>query len=145
MFASPSNTKHSSASRSLEKVETSNCSSSPIQQDRVQFFKMTIPVQTITTLRTSFNPFSKSSRPCRILLSILRNPNTAPASSPTHIDIKVNQLPRVSTQQPEVTVGFKGGKELKIEVGKRQLKIGDVIEEIARVGRAIEREESLKG
>ena len=42
-------------------------------------------------------------------------------------------------------MGFKGGKELKIEVGKRQLKIGDVIEEIARVGRAIEREESLKG
>ncbi|PIG84760.1 hypothetical protein AARAC_005957 [Aspergillus arachidicola] len=131
MFASSSNTDHSSASRCLEKVETSNCSSSPILQDRVQFFKMTIPVQTITSLRTSFNPFSKSSRPCRILLSILRNPNTAPASSPTYIDIKVNQLPR--------------GKELKIEVGKRQLKIGDVIEEIARVGRAIEREESLKG
>ncbi|KAB8229212.1 hypothetical protein ETB97_006563 [Aspergillus alliaceus] len=106
---------------------------------------MTIPVQTITTLRTSFNPFSQASRPCRLLLSILRNPNTTPASSPTHIDIKVKQLPRVSTEQPEVTVGFKGGKELKIEVGKRGMKIGDVIEEIARVGRAIEREESLKG
>lgn len=34
---------------------------------------------------------------------------------------------------------------MKLEVGKRQMKIGDVVEEIARVGRAIEREESLKG
>ncbi|KAA8645941.1 mitochondrial 54S ribosomal mL53 protein [Aspergillus tanneri] len=80
-----------------------------------------------------------------LLLSLLRNPSTTPASSPTHIDIKVTQLPRQSTQPPEITVGFKGGKELKIEVGKRQMKIGDVVEEIARVGRVIEREESLKG
>ncbi|KAE8148661.1 39S ribosomal protein L53/MRP-L53-domain-containing protein [Aspergillus avenaceus] len=106
---------------------------------------MTIPVQTITSLRTSFNPFARSARPCRLLLSLLRNPNTTPASSPTYVDIKVKQLPRNSTQLPEVTVNFKGGKELKIEVGKRQMKIGDVVEEIARVGRAIEREESLKG
>ncbi|KAL2865791.1 mitochondrial 54S ribosomal mL53 protein [Aspergillus lucknowensis] len=106
---------------------------------------MTIPLQTITTFRTTFNPFSRSSRPCRLLLSRLRNPATAPAASPTHIDIKVTQLPRNSTKEPELVVGFKGGKEVKIEVGKRQMKIGDVIEEIARVGRIIEREESLKG
>ncbi|KAE8352099.1 39S ribosomal protein L53/MRP-L53-domain-containing protein [Aspergillus coremiiformis] len=106
---------------------------------------MTIPVQTITSFRTSFNPFSRSARPCRLLLSLLRNPKTAPASSPTYIDIKVIQLPRSSTQEPEVTVGFKGGRELKIEVGKRQMKIGDLIEEIARVGRIVAREESLKG
>ncbi|KAF9892896.1 hypothetical protein FE257_000488 [Aspergillus nanangensis] len=106
---------------------------------------MTIPLQTIQTLRTSFNPFARSARPCRILLSLLRNPSTTPASSPTHIDIKVTQLPRTSTKEPEVTIGFKGGKELKIEVGKRQMKIGDVVEEIARVGRAIEREQTLKG
>lgn len=42
-------------------------------------------------------------------------------------------------------IGFKGGKEVKLEVGKRQMKIGDVIEEVARVGRIIEREETLKG
>lgn len=42
-------------------------------------------------------------------------------------------------------VGFRGGKEVKIEVGKKQMKIGDVIEELARVGRSIEREETLKG
>ncbi|KAL4897691.1 39S ribosomal protein L53/MRP-L53-domain-containing protein [Aspergillus ambiguus] len=106
---------------------------------------MTIPLATITSFRTSFNPFARSARPCRLLLSLLRNPSTAPASSPTHIDIKVTQLPRTSTKEPEVVIGFKGGKELKIEVGKRQMKIGDVVEEIARVGRTIEREETLKG
>jgi len=42
-------------------------------------------------------------------------------------------------------VTFKGGKEIRLEVGKRKMKIGDVIEEVARVGRGVEREESLKG
>ncbi|CAK96429.1 uncharacterized protein An02g12000 [Aspergillus niger] len=100
--------------------------------------KMTIPLSTISTFRTTFNPFLRSARPCRLILSLLRNPTTTPASSPGHIDIKVTQLPRSSTQEPELTIGFKNGKELKIEVGKRQMKIGDVVEEIARVGRAIE-------
>lgn len=44
-----------------------------------------------------------------------------------------------------MTIGFKGGKEVRLEVGKRKMKIGDVIDEIARVGRVVEREESLKG
>lgn len=44
-----------------------------------------------------------------------------------------------------MTVGFKGGKELILEVGKRGLKIGDVVEEVSRVGRQLEREASLKG
>lgn len=44
-----------------------------------------------------------------------------------------------------MTVGFKGGKEVTLEVGKRGLKIGDIVEEISRVGRSLEREASLKG
>ncbi|KAL4882746.1 39S ribosomal protein L53/MRP-L53-domain-containing protein [Aspergillus karnatakaensis] len=106
---------------------------------------MAIPVSTIASLRTTFNPFARSSRGCRLLLSLLRNPNTVPTGSATHIDIKVTQLPRESTKQPEIVVGFKGGKEVKLEVGKRQMKIGDVVEELARIGRAIEREQALKG
>jgi large subunit ribosomal protein L53 len=106
---------------------------------------MTIPVQTITTFRTAFSPFSPLARPCRLLLNILQNPSTAPTSSATHIDIKVTHLPRNSTKLPEMTIGFKGGKEVRLEVGKRKMKIGDVIDEIARVGRVVEREESLKG
>ncbi|KAL2811899.1 39S ribosomal protein L53/MRP-L53-domain-containing protein [Aspergillus granulosus] len=106
---------------------------------------MTIPLQTITSFRTTFNPFSAASRPCRLLLSLLRNPSTVPMASPTHIDIKVTQLPRTSTKAPELAVGFKGGKEIKINFGERPMRIGEVVEEIARVGRVIEREESLKG
>ncbi|KAL2008859.1 hypothetical protein VTN00DRAFT_7053 [Thermoascus crustaceus] len=106
---------------------------------------MSIPIQTITSFKTTFNPFSRVSRPCRLFLNMLQNPTTAPASSAAHIDIQVTQLPRNSTKLPEMTVGFKGGKEIKLEVGKRNLKIGDVIEEVARVGRGVEREESLKG
>lgn len=45
-----------------------------------------------------------------------------------------------------MTIGFKGGKELNFEFGNSGgLKIGEVVEEISRVGRAIEREDSLKG
>ncbi|PLN82317.1 39S ribosomal protein L53/MRP-L53-domain-containing protein [Aspergillus taichungensis] len=106
---------------------------------------MSIPLQTINSFRVSYNPFGRSSRPCRTLLALLRTPSTTPLSSPTHIDIKVKQLPRHSTQQPEVTVGFKGGKEVKFEVGKEQIKIADMVNEIARIGRIIEREDTLKG
>ncbi|KAJ5425652.1 hypothetical protein PENPOL_c002G08186 [Penicillium polonicum] len=105
---------------------------------------MTIPIATITTFRTAYNPFSRASRPCRLFLGMLRTPDTIPTSSPTHIDIQVKQLPRNSTDSPTMTVGFKGGKELTLDVGKRGLKIGDVIEEVSRVGRALQREASLK-
>ncbi|OQD76982.1 hypothetical protein PENDEC_c003G05239 [Penicillium decumbens] len=105
---------------------------------------MPIPISTITTFRTTFNPFTAASRPCRLFLTLLRTPTTVSTSSPTHIDIKVTQLPRNSTQPPVMTVGFKGGKELILEVGKRGMKIGDVVEEVSRVGRALEREASLK-
>jgi large subunit ribosomal protein L53 len=106
---------------------------------------MTIPLQTIAHFRTTYNPFSKLSRPCRLMLSLIRTPNTTPTSKPTYIDVQVKQLPRTSTQLPEMTLGFKGGKEVTLEVGKRNMKIGDVVEEVSRIGRVIQREESLKG
>ncbi|KAJ5114956.1 hypothetical protein NUU61_000715 [Penicillium alfredii] len=106
---------------------------------------MSLPLSTITTFRTTFNPFAHSGRPCRLFLTLLRTPDTTPASSPNRIDIKVKQLPRHSTQPPEMTIGFKGGKEITLEVGKRGLKIGDIVNEVSRVGRALEREASLKG
>lgn len=105
---------------------------------------MPLPLSTITSLRTSFSPFSRLSRPCRIFLSLLQTPTTAPASSASHIDIKVKHLPRDSKELPEMTVGFRGGNELKLEVGKLGLTVGDVVEEVARVGRRVRREESLK-
>lgn len=79
------------------------------------------------------------------MLALLRTPASVPTNKPTHIDMQVKQLPRTSTQLPELTVGFRGGKEIRFEVGKKRLRIGDVLEEVARVGRVVEREESLKG
>jgi hypothetical protein len=105
---------------------------------------MSIPVQTITSFRTAISPFSPLARPCRVVLNMLQTPSSAPVSSATHIKIQVSHLPRNSTQLPEMTIGFKGRKEIKLEFGKRKMKIGDVVDEIARVGRVIEREESLK-
>ncbi|CAI7669303.1 unnamed protein product [Penicillium bialowiezense] len=99
---------------------------------------MSIPVSTIATFRTAYNPFSRAARPCRLFLGMLRTPDTIPTSSPTHIDIQVKQLPRTSTESPTMTIGFKGGKELVLDVGKRGLKIGDIIEEVSRVGRALQ-------
>jgi hypothetical protein len=57
----------------------------------------------------------------------------------------VNHLPRGSKELPEMTVGFRGGKELRLEVGKLGLSVNDVVEEVSRVGRVVGREESLKG
>jgi large subunit ribosomal protein L53 len=105
---------------------------------------MTIPISTIATFRTAYNPFSRASRPYRLFLDMLRTPETIPTSSPTHIDIKVKQLPRTSTASPTMTIGFRGGKELTLDVSQRGLKINDVIEEVSRVGRALQREASLK-
>ncbi|OJJ48582.1 hypothetical protein ASPZODRAFT_1629773 [Penicilliopsis zonata CBS 506.65] len=106
---------------------------------------MSLPLTAIASLRATYNPFSPLSRSCRIFVSLIRTPLTVPAASEVHIDVQVTQLPRHSTQLPEMTIGFKGGKELKLEVGKRQMKIGDVVEEVARIGRVIEREQALKG
>lgn len=44
-----------------------------------------------------------------------------------------------------MTVGFKGGKELRLEVGRLGLGVKDVVEEVGRVGRVLAKEESLKG
>lgn len=41
-------------------------------------------------------------------------------------------------------MGFKDGQEVRLEVGKRKMSVGDVCEEVSRVGRVIEREQTLK-
>ncbi|OAX79759.1 hypothetical protein ACJ72_05924 [Emergomyces africanus] len=106
---------------------------------------MSIPLHTITSLRTTFSPFSRLSKPCRLFVSLLQNPATASPASPSHIKIDITHLPRGSKQLPEMTVGFKGGKELRLEVGKLGLGVKDVVEEVGRVGRVLAKEASLKG
>lgn len=104
-----------------------------------------VPVSAITSFRTAFSPFNPLSRPCRLFLNLVRHPATASPNSPSHIDIQVTHLPRNSTELPWMKVGFKGGKEITLEVGKKKMKIDDVIAEVSRIGRIVEREESLKG
>ena len=105
--------------------------------------KMGLPIRTITSFKATYNPFSRLSRPCSVFLSLLRTPSTTSMSSPNFIDMKIKQLPRHSTELPEMTVGFKNGQEIRLEVGKRKMSVGDVCEEVARVGRVIEREQTL--
>lgn len=69
---------------------------------------------------------------------------TASPSSAAHIQIKIERLPRDSPKLPEMTVGFKNGQELRLEVGKNRTSINDAVEEVSRIGRVIAREESLK-
>lgn len=107
--------------------------------------KMSLPLRSITSFRTSFSPLSPLSRPCKLVLALLQTPTTASPSSAAHIKIDVKHLPKHSKQLPEMTVGFRNGKEVKLEVGKLRLSVGDVLEEVGRIGRLIEREESLKG
>ncbi|KAI5278481.1 hypothetical protein KEM52_004679, partial [Ascosphaera acerosa] len=71
-----------------------------------------LPLSTISFLRTRFSPFAASSRPCRLLLALLQTPKTLSASSPEHIKIEAEQLPRGSTHAPEIVVGFKNGEEV---------------------------------
>ncbi|EEP82789.1 predicted protein [Uncinocarpus reesii 1704] len=106
---------------------------------------MSLPLSTISSFRASFSPFSPLSKPCRLVLSLLQTPTTASPSSSSHIKISVTKLPRHSPKLPEMTIGFRNGKELRFEVGKNQMSVHDVLEELGRVGRVIEREESLKG
>ncbi|PGH14898.1 hypothetical protein AJ79_02761 [Helicocarpus griseus UAMH5409] len=105
---------------------------------------MSLPLHTITHLRTSFSPFTRSGKPCRLFVSLLQNPATVSPASPSHIKIDIKHLPRNSKELPEMTVGFKGGKELRLEVGKLGLGVRDVVEEVGRVGRVLAKEESLK-
>jgi hypothetical protein len=43
-----------------------------------------------------------------------------------------------------MTVGFRNGKELKLEVGRLNMSVHDAVEEVARIGRVIAREDALK-
>lgn len=75
----------------------------------------------------------------------MQTPKTVSPALPSYINIEVTHLPANSKKLPELTVAFKTGQEVKLEVGKFGLGIKDVVEEIGRIGRKIQRDESLKG
>lgn len=108
----------------------------------------------LTTLTSSFNPFSRTAVVPRLILSLLK-----PDAHKT-IAIKSTQLPRTSSQPASLVLGFKDGKTLKYswaenEVGKsptadgskqqKSVKLQDIVEEVERHTRILGRKEELAG
>ena len=115
----------------------------------------------LTTLTTTFSPFSACARVPRLLLTLL------PANAHHRIRITQKVLPRLPAGQPapsaSLELGFKDGKVLtyrweegdlrkrrrgEVEGGKKvqkAVKVADIVEEVDRHERMLERREELSG
>ncbi|MCJ1242947.1 39S ribosomal protein L44, mitochondrial [Trapelia coarctata] len=91
----------------------------------------------LTDVSTKFNPFSKRGKTCRIFLSQL------PPNARQTMKINIMQLPRTSREPSTLNLKFKDGKELHIDTEK--LSIKDVIEEVDRHSRGLNRQADLLG
>lgn len=120
----------------------------------------------LTSLRTTFNPFSRASKVPRLFLALL------PPNARQTLKISVTQLPRASTEPSVLELGFKDGKEMRFVLGGqkqggmaanggnaalgetaggiavdegKELKLKDVMEEVERHCRILGRKEELMG
>lgn len=101
----------------------------------------------ITSLTTRFNPFTRSSKVPRLVLSLL-----GPAAQRT-VKINTTQLPKSSAEPSILELGFKDGKTMKwtwdaegTEIGKKeQAGIKHIVEEVDRHARVLKRKEELSG
>lgn len=101
----------------------------------------------ITSLTTRFNPFTRSSKVPRLVLSLI-----GPSAQKT-IKINTTQLPKSSAEPAMLVVDFKDGKTMKwawdlqgTKVGKKeQAGIQDIVEEVDRHARMLKRKEDLSG
>lgn len=106
----------------------------------------------LTTLKTAFNPFQVNSRVPRLFLNLL------PAAAHKTIKITTTQLPRSSTAPATLEIGFKDGKTMKYSwatespqaTAERSPKVKraslqDIVEEMNRHARALDRKEELSG
>ncbi|EON62002.1 hypothetical protein W97_01221 [Coniosporium apollinis CBS 100218] len=91
----------------------------------------------LTNVSTTFNPFSPRAKTARNFLALLP-PN---ARSTMKVDVKM--LPRTSKEPIRLSLKFKDGKEMDLDLQK--LKIGDVEEEVNRHSRGLARQEELSG
>jgi len=101
----------------------------------------------LTTLTTSFNPFSRTSSVPRLFLQLL--PTKA------HKDVKITQtgLPRTSTHPATLQLGFKDGKTMSFSWAERvkgaekqeTTQLSDIVEEVERHARIVGRKEELSG
>ena len=110
----------------------------------------------LQTLKTTFNPFSTSSKIPRLFLALL------PANAHQTLKIKSTPLPRNSTDPSTLELGFKDGKVVKyswggaptaVQGGKTKVKKGtgekttlqDIVDEVNRHARVLGRKEELNG
>lgn len=92
----------------------------------------------LTSLTTTFNPFVPTARTARNFLALL--PPNARANG-MKIDVKL--LPRTAKGPASLKLGFKDGKEMEIDLGK--LKLKEVVEEVDRHSRILQRKDELTG
>jgi len=91
----------------------------------------------LTDVTTKFNPFTKRAKTCRSFLAHL------PPNARQTMKIKTTILPRDSQEPSSIYVKFKDGKELHLDTEK--LGIKDVMEEINRHSRGLNRQADLLG
>ena len=113
----------------------------------------------LTSLKTSFNPFSQSSKIPRLFLTLL------PANAHKTIQIKSTPLPRTSTDPSTLELSFSDGKVAKYswggaaireekrantsakgkKPGGERVSLQDIIEEVDRHAKGLARKEELSG
>ena len=106
----------------------------------------------ITSLKTAFNPFQATSKVPRLFLNLL------PAEAHKSIKISAKQFPRTSTAPAVLELGLKDGKTLKYSWDADALKstastqqkvkrtsLQDIVEEVNRHARVLDRKAELSG
>ncbi|KAL9136383.1 MAG: hypothetical protein Q9175_002400 [Cornicularia normoerica] len=96
---------------------------------------VTMITKHITEVTTRFNPFTKPSKTCRVFLAHL------PANARTTIKINTTVLKRDSQEPSFLKLKFRDGKEMQLDTEK--LKINDVVEEVDRHSRILNRQADL--
>ncbi|KAI9851771.1 MAG: 39S ribosomal protein L44, mitochondrial [Thelocarpon superellum] len=91
----------------------------------------------ITDVRSTFNPFSRQAKTARLFLSFL------PPNARQTMKIETTLLPRNSRQRSILSLKFKDGKEMTLDVEK--LGVKGVVEEVDRHSRSLSRQEALTG
>ncbi|CAF9926481.1 39S ribosomal protein L44, mitochondrial [Imshaugia aleurites] len=95
----------------------------------------------ITEVTTRFNPFTKPSKTCRVFLAHL------PANARTTMKINTTVLNRDSQEPSFLALKFnvlvEDGKEMQLDTEK--LNINDVVEEVDRHSRVLNRQADLAG
>ncbi|KAF1808972.1 hypothetical protein P152DRAFT_178658 [Eremomyces bilateralis CBS 781.70] len=89
----------------------------------------------LTDVSASFNPFSPRAKTVRSFLALL------PANARQTMKVNVKVLPRTSAEDGSLSLQFKDGKQLEVDL--QRLKIKEVMEEVDRHSRKLGRQAEL--